>query len=136
MKLVLLSLTTLLFSMSAFAADTYCKDDGRADLIIAKDKIELTTKGVGEADGVINFVDVTSRGLNADEIEMYSEYLTIPLDSGTAYFANIVSGKNKAKAQVITMTTKKDLKGKTHKALMVSLGGSPPSLIGIDTECK
>lgn len=136
MKFVFVSLIASLLSASAFAGDVYCKDNGSATLIASKDKIEITSKGLGESDGTLTFTELRPRAMNPDEVEMYSEYLTIPLESGKVTFATLVYAGGKAKAQIYEVTTKVDLRGKVNKALMVSLAGSPPTLLGIDNLCK
>lgn len=136
MKFIFVSLIASLLPLSSFANDVYCKDKGKATLIASSDKIEIVTQGIGEGDGTVTFTDLKPRAMNGEEVEMYSEYLTIPLASGKVTFATLTAGPNKVKAQIYEVTTKVDLRGKVNKALMVSLAGSPPTLLGIDNLCE
>lgn len=138
MKKTLLAFAFLMAAATSAQAGTkFCKDGGGSgELTIKGSKLTIKTQGLGESDGVLNFIDMKKTPLNAEWIENYSEYLLTPLASGDAYEGKIDVGTQTAPAKIYVLKTKPDTKGKVHHALMVSLAGGPPDLIGADTNCK
>lgn len=137
MKMVLMTVALLISAtVSAQAGTKYCQDVGSGELTIKGDKIEITTNGLGESDGTLSFQKMVKSDLDAQWLGNYSDYLKVPVASGVVYNGKFVRGSFKADAAVYLLNTEKDKLGRVQQVLMLALAGSPPSMIGVDVNCK
>lgn len=134
------SLMVLAFLISAAASaqagTKYCKDVGSGTLEINGTNMSITTQGLGETDGVLNFVNMKKRELPPEWPAIYSDYLHVPVASGVAYEGKGNANGNLFPAKIYVLDTEPDTRGRVQQILMVSLAGSPPDLVGVDANCK
>lgn len=135
-KYVCAALILLPLASPAVEKSLYCKGQGRAELIIDRDSISISTQGLGGKDGVTDFVDMKAESLSAQWAGNYSDYLQVPIREGTVYSGKIKTEGPFIPAQIYVLRTDKDTRGRIQEILLVSLAGNPPTPIGVDVECR
>lgn len=146
-----LILVMLLLPISSFAKTTtkFCKEGGYGELTMDGSTFELKSVGLGAEDGSQIYVDVVKDKADGKMIaEFYSDLIKVPLAYGESYNGKMKWSGMQVPVQVSILTSQPttnapdELKKKMGsqkivlRILMVSLAGSPPTLIGVDMECN
>lgn len=130
---LVLSLST---TVSAQAGTKYCQDVGSGEVTISGNKIEIQTRGLGETDGTLSFQKMQKSEVDTYFVGIYSDYLRVPVASGTTYKGQMISGGEKFPAVLYFLNTEKDQLGRSQQILLLSVADSPPTMIGVDANCK